>query len=352
MRDLVLIVDDVEINRLILSEILADKYDIAVAADGREALDYLYGDNTLPSAILLDIVMPEMDGFEVLEQIRSKELTRKIPVLIITASESSENETRGLKSGAQDYILKPFNAEVVRTRIDASLKLHKYQHQLEQMVEEKTNEVTQVYNHTLSVLASIIEYRDLESGAHVHRTSLLADAFFEQMMKMDKFENAIPCSQKKQFVLATELHDIGKIGIPDSILLKPGRLEEDEFNIIKTHTTLGGSVVDRIAEGLNDSDMYMKFCKEICLHHHERWDGKGYPMELAGEDIPISARIMALIDVFDALVNARVYKPAFSYEEAIKIIVEGAGTQFDPNLMEVFQAATDIFIAIEMENQD
>ena len=356
-KDLILIVDDDEINRMILADILSNDYDVIEAANGSETLDILFNQCIIPTAILLDIIMPGIDGFEVLEQIKSHYETDRIPVLFITGADADTNESRGLKSGASDYVPKPFNPDVVKTRLDNHINLTRYQHELESLVEEKTYELTRTYEQTLEVLATVVEYRSLESGVHIKRTSSLSEIVVNKLLSDPKYREY--CNRERlspdkanSIVRATSLHDIGKIGISDTILLKPGRLTDEEFEIMKTHTILGSQIIDNILETLGDNGGYMMYCREICHYHHERWDGKGYPTGLAGFDIPFSARLLSIVDVYDALVNERCYKPAFSHEEAMKIIIEGQGTQFDPVLAEVFEAAGEECAALEVLLKD
>ena len=356
-KDLILIVDDDEINRMILADILSNDYDVIEAANGSETLDILFNQCIIPTAILLDIIMPGIDGFEVLEQIKSHYETDRIPVLFITGADADTNESRGLKSGASDYVPKPFNPDVVKTRLDNHINLTRYQHELESLVEEKTYELTRTYEQTLEVLATVVEYRSLESGVHIKRTSSLSEIVVNKLLSDPKYREY--CTRERlspdkanSIIRATSLHDIGKIGISDTILLKPGRLTDEEFEIMKTHTILGSQIIDNILETLGDNGGYMMYCREICHYHHERWDGKGYPTGLAGFDIPFSARLLSIVDVYDALVNERCYKPAFSHEEAMKIIIEGQGTQFDPVLAGVFEAAGEECAALEVLLKD
>ncbi len=348
----VLIVDDIDINRIILREILQDDYEIMEADNGQAALDMLFNQSPLPDAVLLDIMMPGMDGFEVLETMKSYARTEKLPVLFITAADASANESRGLKEGASDYISKPFNPDVVKARVDNHIQLKRYRDQLEEMLEKKIAELVAVHENTLETLATIIEYRDLESGTHIRRSSELTKALINAMLKEDQFRGQLVAQKYSSIISAVKLHDIGKVGIPDKILLKPGALTNAEFEIMKTHTTIGANIVDAItADGESDT-MYLKHCKDICLSHHEKWDGKGYPNGLKGLEIPLSARIVAIVDVFDALVNKRCYKPPFTYEQATDIIRDGRGTHFDPDIVDIFLTVADKFEEIEIQHSD
>ena len=356
-KDLILIVDDDEINRMILVDMLSGEYDVIEAANGAETLDILYNRKIIPTAILLDIIMPGIDGFEVLEQIKSHYETERIPVLFITGADADTNESRGLKSGAADYIPKPFNPDVVKTRLDNHINLTRYQHELESLVEEKTYEMTRAYEQTLEVLATVVEYRSLESGVHIQRTTSLSEIVMNRLLTDPKYRDYIKREQLSpdkadSIIRATSLHDIGKIGISDTILLKPGKLTDEEFEIMKTHTVLGRQIIDNILEMIGDNGGYMLYCREICYYHHERWDGRGYPTGLAGVDIPFAARLLSIVDVYDALVNERCYKPAFPHDEAIKIISEGHGTQFDPVLVDVFIDVSDECEALEVLLKD
>ncbi len=347
MRDLVLVVDDIEINRIILREILADDCDIKEAENGVEAIDFLFNTPRLPQAVLLDIMMPEMDGFEVLELIKSNAHTSKIPVLFITAADASENESKGLKEGAVDYISKPFNADVVKARVDNYIKLIDYQTNLEALVEKKAAELLETHEHLLETLATIIEYRSLETGAHIQRSTELTKVVVGRMMLMPKYKQELLDMNYNSMIKAVSLHDIGKVGIPDNILLKPGRLTEEEFKVMMTHSMIGYNIIQTIAAKSNDEAKSLSHCRDICRSHHERWDGKGYPDGLSGEDIPLSARIASLVDVYDALVNKRVYKPAMSFDDALKLITDNSSTQFDPGVVEAMIAVEPEFRALE-----
>ncbi len=331
----ILIVDDVEINRIILKEILEDEYFIIEAEDGVEALSILLGGEDLPVAVLLDIMMPELDGHEVLKIMKANPDTCNIPVIFITAADAKTNESKGLSAGAVEYIEKPFIPEVVKLRVSNQVELQLYRMKLEEMVRQKADEMVSLRDKMLETMSTMIEYRSLESGQHISRTCILSRILIEHMLLKPKFSAVLKKLDYEVIIKAVPLHDIGKIGIPDNILLKPGRLTPEEFEIIKTHSTIGSSIIDSLL--VSEDGLYLRHCRDICRYHHERIDGKGYPDGLTGNDIPLSARIVSVVDVYDALTSPRVYKPPFSHDEAIRIIVEGAGTQFDADIVEVFK---------------
>jgi len=351
-RDIILIVDDIEINRIILAEMLNDDYDIVEADNGNEACRLLFEEDLAPTVVLLDIMMPDIDGFEVLKRMRNSNSTKHIPVLFITAADSEESESLGLKSGAADYIAKPFNHDVVRARVDNHVNLARYRYRLEQLVAKKAAEVTRTYEQTLEVLATIIEYRNLESGAHIRRTTLLTEILVTKMLEVEKFRSALLAQNVLSLIKASALHDIGKIGITDSILLKPGKLSPEEFDVIKSHTQIGSQIIDSISATLPDNDMYLKYAKDICLCHHERWDGLGYPNGLKGEEIPLAARIISVVDVYDALANPRCYKAAYPYDVSLGLVSEGSGTQFDPDIITLLPSVAEAFKITEESHKD
>jgi len=323
----VLIVDDVETNVMILEEILKDDYNLLTASNGKEALDILNAADPLPKIILLDVIMPQMDGRQLFDIIKADKALRKIPVIFITVDTDSESDL--LAAGAVDFINKPFNPDIIKLRIRNQIQLKNYSDDLEVMVAEKTAEATKTLDNVLQGLANVIEHRDLESGEHVKRTQLFVKALTDQLIKTESaYAEDLKRLQPDIIMKSMALHDVGKIAIPDRILLKPGRLDPEEYEIMKTHTIRGKEIIHEIGDV--NASIYLKHCEDICYSHHERWDGNGYPEKLKGEAIPLTARIASLADVYDALVSARVYKNAFAFEEAIKIIEEGSGTQFDP----------------------
>ncbi|MDR0556913.1 MAG: response regulator [Treponema sp.] len=344
-RPSVLVVDDEEINVMLLEGILEDEYTVITANDGTEALDILWHSKLLPKVVLLDVQMRKMGGFETLRNIKADDSLKRIPVIFITAD---REESKALAAGAVDYISKPPNPDIVRLRVKNQIELKNYSDHLEELVMEKTAEIMESMDVMLQAMANIIEYRNLESGGHVKRVQLYSEALIDQIMgrssKYVEYAYQLKILDPDIIIKSVALHDVGKIGIPDKILLKPGKLDPDEFEIMKTHTTLGKEIVESILR--NNEGVYLQHCRDIAYCHHERFDGKGYPRGIAGHDIPLAARIASVADVYDALVCARVYKAAFSYEEAIKIITDGSGTQFDPMLTRVLFDIQDEFIAI------
>jgi putative two-component system response regulator len=326
-KPVVLVVDDVETNVMILEEILKDDYDVITAYNGKEALDKLKNAQIPPKIILLDVVMPQMNGKELFEIIKKEKTFQRIPIIFITAENDSESEL--LAAGAVDFINKPFLPEIVKQRVKNQIALKNYSDNLEQMVAEKTEEATRTLENALQGLANVIEHRDLESGEHVKRTQLFVKALIDYLVESNSvYADEIIQLQPDIIVKSMALHDVGKIAIPDKILLKPGKLDPEEYEIMKTHTTRGKDIIHELGDV--KLSMYLKHCEDICYGHHERWDGKGYPRQLKGTEIPLAARLAALADVYDALVCARVYKVAMPYQEALDIIAQGRGTQFDP----------------------
>jgi len=340
-----MIVDDIEVNRMILEEILKDKYDTESVANGATAISLMLSGAVKPSIVLLDIMMPEMDGYEVLEVMKNNTLTEHIPVIFITAADASTNETKGLELGAVDYISKPLNPDIVKVRVATHLRLYHYSEKLETMVQQKVSELMLSKEKMLETMANIIEYRNLESGSHVKRTKELTRILGKFLCENPSLGRDLTAAEVDIMAKAAPLHDVGKISISDNVLLKSGKFTEEEFEIMKTHTSLGGTMIKlMIFDSENEEDNeYLACCHDIALSHHERWDGKGYPSGLAGEEIPLSARILSLVDVYDALISERIYKSAVPHEKAVAIISEGSGTQFDDKIVEAFIMVQDQF---------
>jgi len=330
MTSRILVAEDMEINRTILQSILEDTYIIDMAEDGMEALGILEKEKK-PALILSDITMPKMGGYEFLAHVKAEPKFQNIPFIFITAS---GEEDKGLAAGAIDFILKPFNPEIVRLRVDNQIELSAYRESLEHLVTEKAFELISTKEAFLETIVSMIEYRSLESGEHIRRTRDLTAILVEELLKHEEYGPELEAKNYRTISRASTLHDVGKIGIPDCILLKPGRLTHDEFKIIETHTVIGGDMI--ISMMKNGKDDYLMNCYDIARHHHERFDGTGYPDKLKGKEIPISARIVALVDMYDALVNERCYKDGMSFEEAADIIRKRSGTHFDEVVVTAF----------------
>jgi len=348
IKPTVLVVDDVDTNVMILEEILKMDYKVETAFNGKEALEKIQTAASLPKIILCDVNMPQMNGREFFEFIKADENFKRIPVIFITVENESESEL--LAAGAVDFINKPFLPEIVKLRVRNQIALKNYSDNLEQMVAEKTAEATNTLDNALQGLANVIEHRDLESGEHVKRTQLFVKALVDYLIKTNSiYSEELKILQPDIIMKSMALHDVGKIAIPDRILLKPGKLDPDEYEIMKTHTTRGKEIIDELGDV--NASLYLKHCEDICYGHHERWDGKGYPRQLKEDEIPLAARIAALADVYDALVCARVYKAAMPYEEALDIIKNGKGTQFDPIVVDAVVDIQDQFREISRKYQ-
>jgi len=348
MKDKILIVDDIALNRQILRETLHDDYRILEAENGKAALSIMEKKRGELSVVLLDLMMPGIDGFGVLQVMKEKRWIDKLPVLIITGETSIEKEEKCFDYGVSDFIRKPFNVALVKKRVQNIVKLFQYQSELEHKVEEQTVTLRQQYEllriqadklhrsneNLVDILGTVVEYRDLESGEHIKRVKGFTEILAKQLAE-ERPEYGLTPQRIETMVMASSLHDIGKIAIPDSILLKPGRLTSKEYEIMKLHTTKGGEIIDRL-KGVWD-DECREAGYEICRHHHERYDGKGYPDGLAGDEIPISAQIVAVADVYDALVSKRIYKSAYSKEESYRMIMAGNCGIFSPKLLECFK---------------
>ena len=326
-----LIVDDSEMNREILKEILGKEYRILEACDGNEALEMLEQYGTEISLVLLDIIMPKMDGFEVLAYMNRDKWIEDIPVIMISSEGSESYIRRAYELGASDYISRPFDAKVVYQRVINMIKLYAKQRRLIHLVTDQIYEKEKNNRMMTGILSQIVEFRNGESGLHVLHINILTQLLLEKLMR--KSENYdLSWSQQHMIATASALHDIGKIGIDEKILNKPGKLTKEEFEVMKQHTIIGAQMLDSL-EMYHDEEM-IKYAYEICRWHHERYDGKGYPDGLKGEEIPISAQVVSLADVYDALVSDRVYKKAYSHEKAMEMILNGECGVFNPLLLE------------------
>ncbi|WP_374602476.1 two-component system response regulator [Niveibacterium sp.] len=322
-RPTVLIVDDSADNLDLLSAVLKDEYRVKVANSGERALRQIYSDAP-PDLILLDVMMPGMSGHEVCRRLKANPDRRRIPVIFVTAMDAAEDEEFGLSLGAVDYITKPISPAIVRARVRTHLALYDQTQELERMVAQRTGELSESRRQLIGCLARAAEFRDNETGNHVMRMS--------QSARLIALAYGLGPATAELILMAAPMHDIGKIGIPDNILLKPGPLDPQEWATMKLHATIGAEII-----GIHDDDL-LRAARSIALSHHEKWDGSGYPAGLAGEAIPIEGRVVAIADVFDALMSVRPYKPAMSLDEALAYIRGQSGRHFDPAVVAAFEA--------------
>lgn len=364
-RECILIVDDQAENIEIISLLLGEQYCV-LSAQSAESAFAVIGQGKLPDLILLDVEMPGMDGYEACQRLKSLPGTAHIPIIFLTGRTGIEDEAYGLKLGAVDYITKPVSPPILEARIRTHLALKNASDQLrnqnvllEQRVAERTAELVRrtedvvlAQDTTILALASLAETRDNETGNHILRTQNYVKALASHVRDQQRFKDQLPWEQITLLYKSAPLHDVGKVGIPDHILLKPGKLTPEEFEIMKSHTTLGRDAILAAESKLDSSTSFLRVAREIAYAHHEKWDGSGYPQALSGDAIPLSARIMAIADVYDALISQRVYKPAFPHEKAVAIIAEGRGKHFDPDLADAFAAIADQFDRIAQQFKD
>lgn len=337
-KRVILVVDDVKLNLMSAKRALEDEYEVCIAQSAKEGLDILK--NITPNLMLLDIYMPEMDGCEMLKIIKKNRRLRDIPVIFLTAEKASEREAQCFDLGAVDFIRKPFVDFVMKRRIATHIQLAEYNHRLEQLVEEKVYENERLQDMLSMGFAELVESRDGITGGHVKNTSIYFETFINVLKELPEYRDELTPKFVKYAIRSAPLHDIGKIGIDDCILRKQGELENDEMIYMKTHAQLGGETFKKIRKVYSDNE-FLEIAEEMALYHHERWDGRGYPQGLKGEEIPLAARIMSVVDVYDALTSKRPYKEPFSHEKSMAIIVEGRGTQFDPKLVDIFVDISD-----------
>ena len=329
-KQTVLVVDDTPENIQILNGVLRPNYKVKAAPNGEKAIKIAQSASQ-PDIILLDIMMPEMDGYEVCRQLKSNPITEKIPIIFVTAMSEVEDEKKGLDMGAVDYITKPINPAIVLARVRTQLALYDQTRELEKKVQERTAELNSTRMEIIRRLGRAAEYKDNETGLHVIRMSHYSRLIATQINANEEWVELL--------FNAAPMHDIGKIGVPDANLLKPGKLNDEEWALMRKHPEFGGEIL-----GDNDSEL-LQMAKEIAVNHHEKWDGSGYPKGLQGAEIPLTARIIAIADVFDALTTERPYKKAWPVERAVKFIEDNAGSHFDPELVAVFiKALPEILI--------
>ncbi|HOO63409.1 MAG TPA: response regulator [Synergistaceae bacterium] len=345
----VLLVDDVEAEIDILVNALEDDYEVSVALDGISALEYV--EEQLPDLILLDIIMPGMDGYEVCARLKENPRTLHIPIIFLTSKTEEQDEARGLDLGALDYITKPFNTMLVKARVRNHLLLKHHQDSLEEMVRERTRELQLTQDVTIEIMGTLAEYRDSETGGHVKRTKEYIKILAEHLRNHPGYAHFLNDTNIDLLYKSAPLHDIGKLGVPDSILLKPGKLTIREFEEMKKHCLYGLKTM-QIAEEKLGSRSFLNLAGEIAYSHHEKWDGTGYPEGKQHEDIPLSGRLMAIADVYDALISKRGYKMPFSHEKAVEIIRAGKDRHFDPVIVDAFLELEEKFRRIALEFAD
>ncbi|MCP9791526.1 two-component system response regulator [Vulcanococcus limneticus Candia 3F8] len=357
-RPTVLAVDDTPENLDLMSGLLQDRYRVKVAISGEKALQIARSDDP-PDLILLDIMMPGLSGYEVCAQLKQDPATRAIPIIFLTAMTATEDETKGLEMGAVDFITKPVNPPIVLARVATHLQLkaatdflRDQNSYLEAEVKRRGQELAAIQDVTIQAMAGLAETRDADTGNHIRRTQHYVKALAQQLRDHPRFREALNDHAIDLLFRSAPLHDIGKVGIPDRILLKPGRLTPEEFEIMKTHTTLGRDAIATAERQLGLEVGFLKSAKEIAYSHQEKWDGSGYPEGLAGDAIPLSARLMALADVYDALISRRVYKEPMGHEQALDIIRQGSGSHFDPDIVEAFLAIHEQLHAIAVRFSD
>lgn len=357
VKQTILIVDDTPANIDVVKQVLSQDYFIQAAIDGPTALKIIA--KKQPDLILLDILMPLMSGYKVCEIIKSDEKTRDIPIIFLTAKTSVEDEAKGLNMGAVDYITKPISPPILRERVHNHLELKhardllKRQNQeLEIKVIERTRQLAELQDVAMVAMGSLAETRDPETGNHIRRTQRYVKLLANKLKDHPRFSTFFTPENITTLFKSAPLHDIGKVGVPDHILLKPGKLTDEEFTEMKKHPIYGRDAIIAAERSMSRADNFLIFAEEIAYSHHEKWDGSGYPLGLAGDDIPISARLMAVADVYDALISRRVYKPPFPHSMAVSIITEGRGTHFDPDMVDAFLANSELFFNIAQKYAD
>jgi putative two-component system response regulator len=354
----ILVIDDTPDNLSLVSALLKDIYKVKVANHGEKGFKIATSENP-PDLILLDVMMPDIDGYQVCRQLKANAATCDIPVIFLTAKSEEDEEQKGLELGAVDYITKPISPSIVLARIKTQLQLKAAADflkdkaaYLEEEVVKRTQEVMAIQDVTILAMASLAETRDSDTGNHIRRTQHYVKVLAEKLKPNPRFTAYLTDNNINTLFKSAPLHDIGKVGIPDCILLKPGRFEAHEMEIMKTHTTLGRDAIQQAENALGIAVEFLTIAKEIALCHQEKWDGSGYPEGLSGDNIPVSARLMAVADVYDALVSRRVYKEGMPHEKAVQIIVEGKGRHFDPDMVDAFVEIHEEFLAIARRYAD
>ncbi|BCL73562.1 response regulator [Vibrio nigripulchritudo] len=353
----ILVVDDSPDNLSFMAQSLSTDYQVKVANSGLVALNIL--NKFAIDLVLLDVMMPEMDGYQVITEMKATKSFQDIPVIFLTAKCTPEDEKKGFELGAADYINKPVSVPILEARVRTHLQnkvsrdfLSDQNELLEMMVKDRTLELEEVKDSIVIAMASLAETRDNETGNHILRTQYYVKVLAEQLATKEKYSKLLTPETVKTYYKAAPLHDIGKVGIPDGILLKPGKLTSEEFTIMQEHPTLGLAALIKAEEHSSNPNAIIDTAKEIAYCHHEKWDGTGYPQKLCGEQIPLSARLMAVADVYDALISKRIYKDAMPHDKAKEIILEGREQHFDPDVVDAFIACEKLFIEIARRYSD
>ncbi|MDR2055710.1 MAG: response regulator [Desulfovibrio sp.] len=346
-RSIIAVVDDSPVILKAARVALMDEYDIITLPSGQKLFHLLNESPIRPNLILLDVLMPEQDGYEVIDLLKQNSATRDIPVIFLTAKTDVENELHGLSLGAVDYLGKPFAPPLLKKRVALHLQMERQKTELlnlntnlHMLVEQKTADISDLQKAILRTVGDMVEFRDDITGSHTARTVKLLEVFIEAVQGCGLYDQEMESWDIPLLLQSSQLHDVGKIGIPDAILRKPGTLTADEFEIIKKHTVIGEKIIARLQEEIKNS-FFLEQARTIAVSHHEKWDGTGYPHGIAGADIPLSGRLMAFVDVYDALVSERTYKSPIPHQEALGAIKELDGIQFEPRLTTIFVNAAD-----------
>ena len=350
-KQTILVIDDAPENLAVINALLREFYHVKVTTKGVDGLRVAQS-LPQPDLILLDIMMPDVDGYEVCRQLKANPVTENIPVIFLTAKIHMEDEQHGFDVGAVDYIVKPISPPIVLARIQTHLFLNDQRRFLEYQVEQRTREIALIQDVTIFALASLAETRDNETGNHIRRTQGYVRLLAEKLREKPKYTSMLTPMVIEMLYKSAPLHDIGKVGIPDRILLKPGPLSRDEYEVMKTHAQLGANALIEAEKLIGRKNNFLQYAREIAMWHHEHWDGSGYPDGLKGENIPLSARLMAIADVYDALISERVYKGAIDHNVAIEIIISGRGTHFDPDMIDAFISISDQFQRVAEQYND
>lgn len=357
-RETVLVIDDSPEVIALINELLKDNYRLKAANGGNEGLRLANADPR-PDLILLDVMMPDLNGFEVCKHLKTNPKTREIPIVFLTSMNNEADEQAGFELGAADYIGKPISGPILRARVKTQLAMKhaadfvrdKNQFLVNE-VGRRAREIEFVQDVTILVLASLAETRDNETGNHIRRTQHYIRILADQLQRHPRFSRLLTRANIEMIYKSAPLHDIGKVGIPDKILLKPGKLNREEFSVMKTHAFQGKLAIEHAEREIGRTAPFLEIAKQIALHHHEKWDGSGYPLGLTGDHIPIPARLMAVADVYDALISHRVYKRGMPHEQACSLILQSRGSHFDPAVADAFAARATDFAAIAARFKD